>query len=326
MVMHVGGDVLALGAVAARGRLHQAAVLVGERDREAVDLGLGRQLDGRVGGEAQEAAHAGDEVDHVLVAEGVAEREHRHGVAHLAEGLDGRGADALARGCRRAPARESAPRSPHCAGAARRSRRRRSRARPARSRGRRGARSRAPAARARPSPRASVSLSTGLLDCSLSPSCARDCLRAAREIQTPSGGLPAATRALLVALGEAQRRLARARSRPARRSARAAPAYPRAWAGPAMAPARAGLGLLLLRPPGVSALMALLSQVPWVDLRAQAAGLQQRVGVLVPLASSDSCARARRRPPGPRARCRAPCWSRPGGRAPPRPAAWSGTR
>ena len=41
----VGGDVLALGAVAARGRLHQPAALVGERDGEPVDLGLGRQLD-----------------------------------------------------------------------------------------------------------------------------------------------------------------------------------------------------------------------------------------------------------------------------------------
>ena len=47
--------------------------------------------------EAQEAAHAGDEIGDVLVGEGVAEREHRHGMAHLAEGLDGRGADALGR-------------------------------------------------------------------------------------------------------------------------------------------------------------------------------------------------------------------------------------
>ena len=34
-----------------------------------------------------------DEIGHVLVGEGVAEREHRHRMAHLAEGLDGCGAD-----------------------------------------------------------------------------------------------------------------------------------------------------------------------------------------------------------------------------------------
>ena len=60
-------------------------------------LGSAVDLHGGVGGEPEEAAHAGDEVGHVLVGEGVAEREHRHGVAHLAEGLDRRGADARGR-------------------------------------------------------------------------------------------------------------------------------------------------------------------------------------------------------------------------------------
>ena len=118
-----------------------------------------------VGGQPQEAAHAGDEVDHVLLAEGVAERQHRHGMAHLAEGRRRgrrrRAADGLS-GAHQL--RESAPRWRHCAGARRRSRRPRSRARLARNRAGRGGRSRARAARARPSPAASVSLPTGLLD------------------------------------------------------------------------------------------------------------------------------------------------------------------
>ena len=89
----VGRHVLALGAVAPRRRLHQARVLVGEGDREPIDLRLGRQLDGSIGAEAQEATDAGDEIDHVLLAEGVAERKHRHAVADLAEGRDRSGAD-----------------------------------------------------------------------------------------------------------------------------------------------------------------------------------------------------------------------------------------
>ena len=91
----VGRDVLALGAVAAGGRLHEAPPIVSERDGEPVDLGLRRELDARIGGKTEETAHARYKIDDVVLAEGVAEREHRRGVAHLAEGLHRRRANAL---------------------------------------------------------------------------------------------------------------------------------------------------------------------------------------------------------------------------------------
>ena len=90
----VGGDVLALVAVAARRAQHQPAVLVAQRDRQPVDL--------RLGGEGERLVRVSrprkrrmrvDELAHVLVGEGVVEREHRHGVRDLGEGLDRRGAD-----------------------------------------------------------------------------------------------------------------------------------------------------------------------------------------------------------------------------------------
>ncbi len=92
---HVLGDVLAFHAVAARRRLGELAILVAQRDRQPVDLRLGGEGEGRVGVELQEAVHALDEVRHVLGVERIAERQHRHAMAHLAEAL-GRGrADAF---------------------------------------------------------------------------------------------------------------------------------------------------------------------------------------------------------------------------------------
>src|SRR5262249_12307962 len=48
-----------------------------------------------IGGEPKEAAHARYKIDDVVLAEGVAKRQHRHGMAHLAEGLHRRRANAL---------------------------------------------------------------------------------------------------------------------------------------------------------------------------------------------------------------------------------------
>ena len=95
MVRDVLRDVLAAGAVAARGGGDEAAVLVDERAGEAVDLRLADH--GEVG--------ALDDVRRALVpgaeavgVEGVGEREQRHAVLDDAEGLDGGAADALGGG------------------------------------------------------------------------------------------------------------------------------------------------------------------------------------------------------------------------------------
>ncbi len=120
----IGGDVLALGAVAARRPEGQRAALVGEVDGQPVDLRLGDDGQGRVGGQAEEAAGAGVEFDEILGREGVVERQHRHRCAaawrsrRLARRRPG------GRASRPAPGRETAPRSRCCAGAGRRIRRR----------------------------------------------------------------------------------------------------------------------------------------------------------------------------------------------------------
>ena len=89
----VGGDVFAFGAVAARRGGDQSAVLVAQRHRQAVDLRLSAEVDLVVVGQFEEAADAADEVDHVLLGEGVVERQHRHRVADFGEAARGRGAD-----------------------------------------------------------------------------------------------------------------------------------------------------------------------------------------------------------------------------------------
>ena len=105
IVRDVGGDVLALVAVAARRRLNELAALVAQRAGEAVDLRLGGHVERRVVAQAEEAAHAGAEFLDLLVGEDVAERQHRHGVADLGEFLRRRRADLAAQrfGVRRAP-------------------------------------------------------------------------------------------------------------------------------------------------------------------------------------------------------------------------------
>ncbi len=73
--------VLAHLAVAAGRRLHERAVLVAEREGEAVDLRLGGERQFVVVGQAEEAADALHELGHLLGVEGVAEREHADAVA-----------------------------------------------------------------------------------------------------------------------------------------------------------------------------------------------------------------------------------------------------
>ena len=91
----VRGDVLAGLAVAAGGGGDQAAALVAQRQRQAVDLRLGGEGERLVGGEVQEAADAVGELGDLGLGEGVLEAVERPGVADLGEGFGGRGADLL---------------------------------------------------------------------------------------------------------------------------------------------------------------------------------------------------------------------------------------
>ena len=90
--------VLAAHAVAARRAAHEAAVLVGERDAEAVDLQLG---DVRRRGASPSPApltHALVERAQLVLGVGVVEAEHRHEVLDGREAFDRPAADALGRG------------------------------------------------------------------------------------------------------------------------------------------------------------------------------------------------------------------------------------
>ncbi|MGF6696856.1 hypothetical protein OKW38_001468 [Paraburkholderia sp. MM5496-R1] len=96
----VFGDVLAGCAVTARGSLHEHAVDVAQRDREAVEFQLGRVVDGnrrlaRV--VAERVADALVERDDVFVGETVVQRQHRQIVHDRLETARGLAADALRR-------------------------------------------------------------------------------------------------------------------------------------------------------------------------------------------------------------------------------------
>ena len=86
----VGRDVLAGRAVAPGGAPDEPAVAVAEADGEAVDLQLGdvAQVGRRLGRgrQAQAAPDPGVEGPQLVLAEGVAQAEHRPVVAHLGEG------------------------------------------------------------------------------------------------------------------------------------------------------------------------------------------------------------------------------------------------
>jgi hypothetical protein len=84
---------LALVAVAARRSTREHAVLVGEVDREPVDLRLDHISDGLVGIES--LAHVLGPLEQALAAGDLLERAHRRQVLHLLEALARRRADAL---------------------------------------------------------------------------------------------------------------------------------------------------------------------------------------------------------------------------------------
>ena len=92
----VGAHVLAGGAVAPRGALHETAALVAQGDGQAVDLELGHvaQLRRRLRGrrQAESAADPRVERPQFVVAERVGQAEHRPPMADLGEDLAGRGA------------------------------------------------------------------------------------------------------------------------------------------------------------------------------------------------------------------------------------------
>src|SRR5712691_10334036 len=89
----VGGHVLADGAVTARGRADQPAVLIREADREAVDLQLRAVVDVAADG----AAHAAVEGSDLVLVERVLEAEHRRAMANVRELLRRLAAHALRR-------------------------------------------------------------------------------------------------------------------------------------------------------------------------------------------------------------------------------------
>ena len=93
----IGGDVLALGAVAAGRGGDEFAALVAQRHRQPVDLRLGGKIDPLVVAELEEAADAADEFEHVFFGERVVERQHRHRVADFLEAPGRRRADLLRR-------------------------------------------------------------------------------------------------------------------------------------------------------------------------------------------------------------------------------------
>ena len=92
----IGGDVFALGAVAAGRRGHEFAALVTQRHRQPVDLRLGAERD-LVVPELEKAFDARDEIQHILLGEGVVERQHRYRVADFLKSSGRRRADLLRR-------------------------------------------------------------------------------------------------------------------------------------------------------------------------------------------------------------------------------------
>ena len=104
---HIGSDVLALTAVAARRAGDQRAVFVAQRHRQAVDLRLGAEHDLLVVRQPQEAADAADEIDDVLFGERVVERQHRHRVPDFCETPRRRRADPLRQALQRAQLRKA---------------------------------------------------------------------------------------------------------------------------------------------------------------------------------------------------------------------------
>ncbi len=94
---HVGGHVLAGEAVAARRTAHQFPILIAQRQRQPVDFRLGDDDRYLVIAEFEKTPHAIDEIRDILVAESVAEREHRHRMRYFCEAACRRNADLFRR-------------------------------------------------------------------------------------------------------------------------------------------------------------------------------------------------------------------------------------
>ncbi len=92
---HVGGHVLAAAAVAAGGAADQPAVVVGERQAQAVDLQFGHVADRP--GHVEPLAHALVEGQQFVAGEGVVEALHRRGVRDRVEAFGRAAADPLRR-------------------------------------------------------------------------------------------------------------------------------------------------------------------------------------------------------------------------------------
>jgi hypothetical protein len=80
---HVGGDVLAGGAVAAGGRQAELSLVIEKGAGKAVYLGLRQNL-GRFA-QIEEARDARQKVAYLLLAEGIGQRQHGYAVAHFLE-------------------------------------------------------------------------------------------------------------------------------------------------------------------------------------------------------------------------------------------------
>ena len=93
--LEVGGDVVAGGAIAARGTAGEDAILIAEVDGDAVHLRIDDPLQILVG---EQLLHAIHEVAHFLLRIGVIQAEHRQPMLHLLELLQRLAADALAWG------------------------------------------------------------------------------------------------------------------------------------------------------------------------------------------------------------------------------------
>ena len=92
----VGGDVFAFDAVSARCRFLEQTLLVADRNRQAIDLRLGGNLERIAVCELQEPAHAVSEIGDIFFGKGVRERQHRDCVAHLGKGRNRGGTNTVA--------------------------------------------------------------------------------------------------------------------------------------------------------------------------------------------------------------------------------------
>ena len=89
---HIGGDVIAPGAVATRDGIVQRAIAVDQRTGHAIDFRFDGQWDGSL---AQAFVQAFVKVRHLFFREEVIDREHRQEVFSLLKGIERSSAHAL---------------------------------------------------------------------------------------------------------------------------------------------------------------------------------------------------------------------------------------